>query len=80
MLWEVPWGELVTMELTKGKKDHPGSLPSHLILYLRMKPNDSKEAFRTIKCTPSSEQATKVYVSIQQALDTYGPSSSKVIY
>ncbi|XP_078179744.1 uncharacterized protein LOC144573852 isoform X2 [Carex rostrata] len=77
VLWEVPWDELVTMELTKGKKDPPGSLPSHLILYLRMKPNDSKEAFRTIKCTPGSEQATNVYVSIQQALDTYGPSSSK---
>lgn len=60
-------------------KDHPGSLPSHLILYLRMKPNDNKEALRVIKCSPDSEQATKVYVSIQQALDTYGPSSSKVI-
>ncbi|KAJ1696999.1 hypothetical protein LUZ63_005511 [Rhynchospora breviuscula] len=77
VLWEVPWDELVTMELTRGKKDNPGSLPSHLILYLRMKPNDNKEGFRIIKCTPGSEQATKVYVSIQQALDTYGPSSSK---
>jgi len=44
-----------------------------------MKPNDNKEALRVIKCSPDSEQATKVYVSIQQALDTYGPSSSKVI-
>ncbi|KAJ3675683.1 hypothetical protein LUZ60_004725 [Juncus effusus] len=77
VIWDVQWDDLMTMELQRGAKDHPGSLPSRLILYLKIKPSDSKESVRVIKCGPGSEQASKVYVSVQRALNTYGSNSTK---
>ncbi|WOL14400.1 hypothetical protein Cni_G23180 [Canna indica] len=76
VLWDVLWDDLVTMELTRGKKDQQGSLPSQLILYLQMRSTESN-ATRVIKCHRGTEQATNVYSSIQQALNAYGPHASK---
>lgn len=77
VLWDVLLGDLVTMELTRGKKDHQGSLPSRLILYLQTRSVDSN-AIRIIKCYRGSEQATDIYSSIQKSLNAYGPHASKV--
>lgn len=77
VLWDVLWDDLVTMELTRGKKDQQGSLPSRLILYLQMRSAESN-TIRVIKCCRGSEQASDIYSSIQQALNTYGPYASKV--
>nr|CAD1836498.1 unnamed protein product [Ananas comosus var. bracteatus] len=77
VIWDVLWDDLVTMELTHGKKDHPGSLPSRLILYLQMKPSDSKEAVRVIKCSRGSDEAASIYASIQEAMRIYGPYALK---
>ncbi|XP_042405096.1 vacuolar protein sorting-associated protein 13C-like [Zingiber officinale] len=76
VLWDVLLDDLVTMELTHGKKDHQGSFPSHLILYLQTRSVDSN-AIRMIKCYRGSEQATDVYSSIQKSLNAYGPHASK---
>ncbi|CAL9040995.1 unnamed protein product [Musa banksii] len=76
VLWDVLWDDLVTMELTRGKKDQQGSLPSRLILYLHMRSAESN-TIRVIKCCRGSEQASDIYSSIQQALNTYGPYASK---
>lgn len=78
ILWDVVWDDLVTMELTRGKKDQPGSLPSHLIIYLHSRSIESKESTRVIKCTRGSQQACDIYASIDQALNTYGPNASRV--
>ncbi|XP_073012998.1 uncharacterized protein [Typha latifolia] len=76
VLWDVLWDDLWTMELGPGKKDRPGLLPSRLILHLQVRSTD-KEAFRVIKCNSGSEEVTKIYSSIEEALKTYGPYSSK---
>ncbi|KAH7682946.1 Vacuolar protein sorting-associated protein 13 [Dioscorea alata] len=78
ILWDVVWEDLVTMELTRGKKDQPGSLPSHLIIYLHSRSIESKESTRVIKCTRGSQQACDIYASIEQALNTYGPNASRL--
>uniref|UniRef100_A0A1J3IH98 Putative vacuolar protein sorting-associated protein 13A n=1 Tax=Noccaea caerulescens TaxID=107243 RepID=A0A1J3IH98_NOCCA len=75
--WDVLWTDLVTMELTDGKKDQPNSPPSRLILYLRSKPNESKEQVRVVKCSPSTKQAFEVYSAIDQAINVYGQNASK---
>jgi vacuolar protein sorting-associated protein 13A/C len=68
----------MTMELTHGKKDHPKSLPSQLILYLQTRATELKEQLRVIKCSPGTNQALEVYTSIEQAKNTYGSNLSKV--
>lgn len=78
VLWDVLWDNLMTMELTHGKKDLPDSLPSRVILYLKTKSLDPKDQVRIIKCNCNSNQALKVYTSIEQATNTYGPNQSKV--
>lgn len=75
MMWDVEWDDLVTMELTHGKKDHPQALPSRLIMYLR----DAREQIRIVKCSRDTQQAMDVYSSIEQARITYGQNFSKVI-
>lgn len=78
-MWDVLWDDLVTMELTHGKKDQPRSPPSRLILYLQSsRSTELKEQFRVIKCIPETRQSLEVYSSIEQALYTYGPNHSKV--
>ncbi|XP_010524589.1 PREDICTED: uncharacterized protein LOC104802610 [Tarenaya hassleriana] len=72
IMWDVLWDDLVTMELTNGKKDQPRSPPSRLILYLK-----SREQFRVVKCSPSTNQAFEVYTSVDQAINTYGQNASK---
>ncbi|KAF5752107.1 hypothetical protein HS088_TW01G00014 [Tripterygium wilfordii] len=76
VLWDVLWNNLVTMELTHGKKDIPKSPPSRLILYLRTRPTEMKEQVRILKCSPESHQALEVYSSIDRAMNTYGPNLS----
>lgn len=76
--WDVLFEDLVTMELTHGKKDNPGSPPSRLILYLQMRFPESKEGTRVIKCSRGSRQATEIFSSIEQALSNYGPNASKI--
>lgn len=78
VLWDVLWDNLMTMELSHGKKDLPNSLPSRVILYLKTRSLDPKDQVRIIKCNCDSNQAFKVYTSIEQATNTYGPNQSKV--
>ncbi|KAG2314342.1 hypothetical protein Bca52824_017464 [Brassica carinata] len=85
--WDVLWTDLVTMELTDGKRDQPNSPPSRLILYLRSKSHDSKdlrsklhdskEQFRIVKCSPNTKQAFEVYSAIDQSINLYGQNASK---
>ncbi|KAI7993232.1 putative vacuolar protein sorting-associated protein 13A [Camellia lanceoleosa] len=77
VLWDVLLDDLVTMELTHGKKDRQNAPPSRLIIYLQTRSAESKEPVRVIKCYPESNQAFEVYSSIDQAMNTYGPSQSK---
>ncbi|GAB2216278.1 hypothetical protein Droror1_Dr00024048 [Drosera rotundifolia] len=77
VFWDVIWDDLVTMELTNGKKDQPNAPPSRVIIYLRTGPTEQRELVRVVKCIRESHQAIEVYTAIQQALDTYGPSQSK---
>jgi vacuolar protein sorting-associated protein 13A/C len=78
VIWDVLWDDLVTVEMTHGKKDAPGSLPSKRILYLKAKPSNSKEVVRLVKCNRDSDQATIVYSAIGKAYKAYGPNSLKV--
>lgn len=80
VLWDVLWDDLVTMELTHGKKDHQRSSPSRLLLYLRTKPTELKEITRVIKCICESQQAFEIYSSIDRALISYGPKHSKEVH
>lgn len=80
VLWDVLWDDLITMELTNGKKDRPMSSPSQLILYLRTRPTESKENTRVIKCIHESQQAFEIYSSIERAMIAYGPKHSKVLF
>ncbi|KAF3970469.1 hypothetical protein CMV_005848 [Castanea mollissima] len=77
VLWDVLWNDLMTMELTHGKKDHPKAPPSRLIIYLKTRATELKEQVRVIKCKPETKQAFEVYVSIEQAANTYGSNLSK---
>uniref|UniRef100_A0ACD5YZI2 Uncharacterized protein n=1 Tax=Avena sativa TaxID=4498 RepID=A0ACD5YZI2_AVESA len=77
VIWDVLWDDLVTVEITHGKKDAPGSLPSKLILYLKAKPANSREVVRLIKCNRGSDQATIIYSSIDKAYKAYGPNAIK---
>ncbi|GAB4828173.1 hypothetical protein Ancab_035090 [Ancistrocladus abbreviatus] len=79
VLWDVLWDNLVTMELTHGKKDQPGAPPSRVILYLQIKSIEQKDQVRAVKCNRDSRQAIDVYNAIEQAISTYGPSPSKRI-
>lgn len=78
VLWDVLWDDLITMELTNGKKDRPNALPSRVVLYLQTRQLDTKDQVRIIKCNRDSNQAFEVYSSIEQAMNTYGPNQSKV--
>ncbi|WVZ75446.1 hypothetical protein U9M48_023496 [Paspalum notatum var. saurae] len=77
VIWDVLWDDLVTVEMTHGKKDPPGSLPSKLILYLKAKPSNSKEVVRLVKCNRGSDQATIIYSALDKAYKAYGPNSVK---
>ena len=78
ILWDVLWDDLVTMEVTHGKKDQSNAPPSRVVLYLQSKSIETKDQFRIVKCNPDSNQAFKVYTAIEQAMSTYGPNQSKV--
>ncbi|XP_052204938.1 uncharacterized protein LOC127809843 isoform X2 [Diospyros lotus] len=79
VLWDVLWDDLVTMELTHGKKDQQNAPPSRLILYLQTttRATESKEPIRTIKCQRESNQAFKIYCAIEEAMNTYRTTDSK---
>lgn len=77
VMWYVLWQDLVTLELTNGKKDTIGSPPSRLILYMHIKSPDSKENVRLVKCACGTQQAIQIYSSIHEALTAYGPNASK---
>lgn len=68
----------MTMELTHGKDDHPKAPPSQLILYLQMRSADSNDPIRIVNCNRDSDQALKIYSSIEQAIGTYGRNQKKV--
>ncbi|XP_026446363.1 vacuolar protein sorting-associated protein 13C-like [Papaver somniferum] len=74
VLWDVLWDDLVTMELTHGKKDHQRGPPSRLVLYLQTRSTESREQTRIIKCIRESQQAVEIYSSIEQAMSIYGPN------
>ncbi|KAB2604886.1 hypothetical protein D8674_042145 [Pyrus ussuriensis x Pyrus communis] len=76
VLWDVLWDDLVIMEKSYGKKDHPKSPPSRVILYLQDKP-EMREHVRIIKCIRDTPQALDVYSSIERAMNTYGPNKPK---
>jgi vacuolar protein sorting-associated protein 13A/C len=75
--WEVLWNDLVTMELSHGKKDRGNAPHSRLILYLQSRSFEGKDHSRVIKCNRDSSQAVEVYSSIEQAMNTYGPRKPK---
>lgn len=77
VVWDVLWDDLVTMELTHGKDDHPKAPPSQLILYLQMRSADSNDPIRIVNCNRDSDQALKIYSSIEQAMSTYGRNQKK---
>ncbi|AQK59128.1 calcium-dependent lipid-binding family protein [Zea mays] len=77
VIWDVLWDDLVTVEMTHGKKDPPDSWPSKLILYLKAKPSNSKEIVRLVKCNRGSDQASIIYSAIDKAYKAYGPNSLK---
>ncbi|KAL3358176.1 hypothetical protein AABB24_015358 [Solanum stoloniferum] len=79
VLWDVLLEDLVTMELTHGKKDLPNGPPSRLIMYLQSQTLEAKDQVRVIKCHRDSNQAFEVYSSIEQARSVYGPSQSKAL-
>lgn len=79
VLWDVLLEDLVTMELTHGKKDLPNGAPSRLIMYLQSRTLEAKDQVRVIKCHRDSNQAFEVYSSIEQARSFYGPSQSKAL-
>ncbi|KAI3834068.1 hypothetical protein MKX03_035864 [Papaver bracteatum] len=74
VLWDVLWDDLMTMELTHGKKDHQRGPPSRLVLYLQTRSTESREQTRIIKCIRESQQAVEIYSSIEQAMSIYGPN------
>lgn len=78
ILWAVLWDDLIRMELSYGKKDNPTALPSRVVLYLQIRPTETKEHVRVIKCIRETNQSVKVYYAIEQARDTYGKNLSKV--
>ncbi|XP_065863891.1 uncharacterized protein [Euphorbia lathyris] len=77
VLWDVLWDDLITMELTHGKKDHPKAPYSRLIIYLKSKPSDAKEQARVIKCKRDTDQALEVFSSIDRSLNTFGQNQPK---
>ncbi|XP_075085926.1 uncharacterized protein LOC107782497 [Nicotiana tabacum] len=79
VLWDVLLEDLVTMELTHGKKDLPNGPPSRLIMYLQSRSLEGKDQVRVIKCHRESNQAFEVYSSIEQARNVYGQSQSKAL-
>ncbi|KAJ4956285.1 hypothetical protein NE237_013068 [Protea cynaroides] len=79
VLWDVLWDDLVTLEMTHGKKDQPSSPPSRLILYLQTRSTELKDHTRVIKCSRETQQALEIYSSIEEAMNTYGPNRSKGI-
>ncbi|KAI4370200.1 hypothetical protein MLD38_018571 [Melastoma candidum] len=79
VLWDVLWDDLITMELTHGKKDLPKSPCSRLILYLKPRQPELREQIRIIKCSRDSDQASEIYSSIERAMTTYGPTRQKDI-
>lgn len=68
------------MEFSQGKKDHPKSPPSRLILYLQARPTELKEHVYVVKCSRGTDQALRVYSSIERAMNTYGQNQSKVCF
>lgn len=80
ILWDVLWDDLVTMELTHGKKEQPKAPPSCVILYLQSKTIEPKDQVRKVKCNRESNQAFQVYTAIEQAMNTYGPNQLKGCY
>lgn len=70
----------MTMELTQGKKDHPKAPPSRLILYLQARSTEVKEHAHVVKCNRGTDQALRVYASIELAMKTYGQNLSKVCF
>ncbi|XP_043726204.1 uncharacterized protein LOC122672780 isoform X2 [Telopea speciosissima] len=79
VLWDVLWDDLMTTEMKHGKKDHPSSPPSRLILHLRTRCMELKDHTHVIKCSRDTQQALEIYSSIEQAMNTYGPNHSKGI-
>ncbi|XP_071939359.1 uncharacterized protein [Coffea arabica] len=77
--WDVAWNDLVTMELTHGKKDHASAPPSRLVVYLQSRSLEAKDQVRVIKCNHDTNQAMEVYTSIEQARSTYGPSQFQAL-
>lgn len=77
VLWDVLWDDLVIMEKSYGKKDHPKAPPSRVILYLQEKSTEVREQVRVIKCIPDTPQALEVYSSIERAMNTYGSNKPK---
>lgn len=75
--WDVLWDDLVTMELTHGKKEHSSAPPSRVVLYVQSRSQEAKDQFRIIKCNHDSSQAIEIYSSIEKASTVYGPNQSK---
>ncbi|XP_024542530.1 uncharacterized protein LOC9648284 isoform X1 [Selaginella moellendorffii] len=86
IVWDVTWGELMTMELAIGKqetKEPHEPKPSRLILHLRTSSQetsifDTRETMRVVKCHPGTNQAAEIMASIQRAYETFGPERAAI--
>lgn len=52
---------LVTVELTHGKKDRPKAPASYLTIYSSYRPTEAKEQVSVVKCSHQTDQALEVY-------------------
>lgn len=75
ILWDVPWWDLLSLELPRTEQ-----LPSHVIIHRRYDPKRYAQLVRCFEVDPGSHvpQAHEVYHSIDHAWRTYGPDRKKL--
>ncbi|GJP54206.1 hypothetical protein CLOM_g13301 [Closterium sp. NIES-68] len=83
IVWAVPWGDLLSLELMRARDDPPSAPPSRVVVHLRewsadVRLLDAKEIARVVLCQPASQQAQQVRDAIQRALDQFGPDRATV--
>ncbi|CAI6011354.1 unnamed protein product [Closterium sp. NIES-65] len=83
IVWAVAWGDLLSLEVMRGRDEPPSAPPSRVVLHLRewsadVRLLDAKEIARVVLCQAGTEQAQQVRDAIQRALDQFGPDRATV--
>ncbi|CAI7864612.1 unnamed protein product, partial [Closterium sp. NIES-53] len=83
IVWAVTWGDLLSLEVMRGRDEPPSAPPSRVVLHLRewsadVRLLDAKEIARVVLCQLGTEQAQQVRDAIQRALDQFGPDRATV--